>query len=86
MTIHTAVNGLAVLTGRFLQNAGVTAMLRSGFAAIRLATLAINSPRSVRILRATRPDVAEKINLQRRADRAVARSDLKYMQKLAGGG
>ena len=40
MTIHTAVNGLAVLTGRFLQNAGVTAMLRSGFAAIRLATLA----------------------------------------------
>jgi hypothetical protein len=47
---------------RFLQNAGVTAMLRSGFAAIRLATLAINSPRSVRILRAMRPDVAEKIN------------------------
>ena len=36
MTIHTAVNGLAVLTGRFLQNAGVTAMLRSDFAAIRL--------------------------------------------------
>ena len=56
------VNGLAVLTGRFLQNAGVTAMLRSGSAAIRLATLAINSPRSVRILRAMRPDVAEKIN------------------------
>ena len=60
MTIHTAVNGLAVLTGRFLQNAGVTAMLRSGFAAIRLATLAINSPRSVRILRAMRPDVAKR--------------------------
>ena len=62
MTIHTAVNGLAVLTGRFLQNAGVTAMLRSGFVAIRLATLAINSLRSVRVLRAVRPDVAEKIN------------------------
>ena len=40
----------------------VVRMFLAGFAAIRLATLAINSLRSVRVLRAVRPDVAEKIN------------------------